>query len=236
MAAIYKREMRAYFTSPIGYLFAALFLAANGVIFSMTTLQAGKNSSTATYFTLLLFELVIVLPLLTMKQFSEERKLRTEQLLLTAPCSLTAMVVAKFLAAYTIFGGTFLLSCLNLPVLAFYATTLDTASIFGCIFAVLLISGAFLAVGLFLSALTESQLVAAISTVAVLAALVLISFLNASIKNYALRTVLSWISVYSRFSYFTDGIFDFSALVYYASFIVVFLFLTVRVFEKRRWA
>lgn len=236
MLAIYKREMRSYFTSPIGFIFVAIFLAANGALFAVATLRAGENSSTASYFTMLLFELVIVLPILTMKQFSEERKLKTEQLLLTAPVSLTSMVLAKYFAAYTMFGGTFLISSLNLLILSIYTDGLSGGVIFGCIFAILLISGAFLAVGLFISSLTESQLVAAIATIASLALLVLISMANNSIGNYVIRTVLNWLSVYSRFSYFTSGIFDFSALLYYASFIFVFLFLTVRVFEKRRWA
>ena len=236
MLAIYKREMRSYFTSPIGYIFIAVFLAVNGVLFSYKTLRAAANASLSSYFTLLLFVLVIVLPLLTMKSFSEERKTRTEQLLLTAPVSLFSMVSAKFLAAYTMFAGTLLVGALNLLILPLYSDMINGAVILGTLLALLLLGGAFLAIGIFISALTENQLVSAILTMAALMLLLVISLGNASIGTYWLRVVLSFVSVFSRFSQFTAGIFDFSALLYYASYIFVFLFLTVRVFEKRRWA
>jgi ABC-2 type transport system permease protein len=196
----------------------------------------GENCSTSQYFTFLLFVLVVLLPLLTMKQFSEERKLRTEQLLLTAPISLTSMVLAKFCAAYTMFAGAFLLGSLNLLILPIYGQSLSGATIFGSVIAVMLLGGAFLAVGLFVSSLTENQLVSAIVTIAVLLVLLLIASGNDSIGSQFLRTILSWISIFGRFSYFTSGVFDFAALLYYASYIFVFLFLTVRVFEKRRWS
>lgn len=236
MLAIYKREMRAYFTSPIGYIFMAVYLAVNGVLFSYKTLRAGANSNLSEYFSLLLFVLVVVLPLLTMKSFSDERKTRTEQLLLTAPVSLFAMVSAKFLAAYTMFAGTFLVGALNLFILPLYSDMVNGSVIFGTLLALLLLGGAFLAIGIFISALTENQLISAILTMAALMLLLVISMGNASIGTYWLRVVLSFVSIFSRFSYFTAGIFDFSALLYYASYIFVFLFLTVRVFEKRRWA
>ncbi len=236
MLAIYKKEMRNYFTSPIGYIFIAIFLAANGALFSYTTIRQYENCNTAQYFIFLLFALVVVLPLLTMKLFTEERKMRTEQLLLTAPVSLTSMVLAKFLASYTMFAGTFLLGCLNLLILPLYTDGLNGAGIFGSIFAILLLGAAFLAIGVFVSALTENQLVAAIVTMAVLLLLLVLTVFNASVDSYVIRTILSWLSVFSRFSAFTAGRFDFAALLYYISYVFVFLFLTVRVFERRRFA
>ncbi len=236
MLAIYKKEMRNYFTSPIGYIFVAIFLAANGLLFSITTIRQGANCNTAQYFVYLLFALVVVLPLLTMKLFSEERKMRTEQLLLTAPVSLSGMVLAKFLASYTMFAGTFLLGCLNFLILPLYAEELNAAIIFGSIFAILLLGAAFLAIGLFISALTENQLVSAILTMAILLLLLALTAVNSSIDTYFIRVILSWISVFSRFASFTAGKFDFAALLYYLSYVFVFLFLTVRIFEKRRYA
>ncbi|MBO4229160.1 MAG: ABC transporter permease, partial [Clostridia bacterium] len=108
MSAIYKREMRAYFTSPIGYLYIAVFFAANGALFSYLTLEAGSSSDIGNYFLIVMFLFIVLIPLLTMKLFCEERKQKTEQLLLTAPVSLTEMVLGKFFAAYTMFAGTFL--------------------------------------------------------------------------------------------------------------------------------
>ena len=104
MLAIYKKEMKSFFTGVIGYVFLVLFLALSAIIFCYTTLFSMTASTTA-YFTYMLLFSGIVLPLLTMKSFSEERKTKTEQLLLTSPVSIPSMVLAKFLAAYTVFSG-----------------------------------------------------------------------------------------------------------------------------------
>lgn len=237
MFAIYKREIRAYFTSPIGFIFVAVFLGLAGFLFSLNTVQNGGNSEPAdvsTYFTLMLLVFVIIIPLLTMKLFSEERKSKTDQLLLTAPVNLFSIVCAKFFAAYTIFAGTFLISCLNMLVLSKYGSP-NAAILFGYIIGILLIGAAFTAIGVFVSSLTENQLIAAIGTIAILLILLGTSFLNQYIDFYPVRAVLNWLSVYNRFGSFSYGIFDFSALLYYFSIVVIFLFLTVRVFEKRRW-
>lgn len=244
MGAIYRREIRAYFTSPIGYVFIAVYLALSGFLFSLYTVQYsinGMSTSVGSYYSILLFVLSVVLPLLTMKSFAEERKLKTEQLLLTAPISLRGMVAAKFFAAYTVFAGTYLLSCSYFYVLYRYAADAlvvpnVTVMLTGYSIAFLLLGAAFIAIGIFISSLTENQMVAAIGTIGLLMVFLLCNFLNSYIDIPIIRAILSWISVYSRFDYFTYGIFDFSAVLYYASICFVFLFLTVRVFERRRWA
>ena len=88
MLAIYKRELRSYFISPIGYIFIAAFLCVSGILFASTTIQAGEASSVGSYFSMLLMIFIIVLPLLTMKLFSDERRLRTEALLSSFPVSI----------------------------------------------------------------------------------------------------------------------------------------------------
>ena len=237
MLAVFKRDFVSYFTTPIGYVFMAIFLAVNGGVFSMFTLQAGIDSDVNGYFTTMIFALMIVIPLLTMKSFSEERRSKTEQLLLTAPVSITGMVMGKFLAAYTMFAGTFLAATVfNLIPYFIYCEDVNLASILGNIVGILLIGGAFVAIGLFISALTENQFVAAITTIAIIAALLFISFANSYIGAAPVRVVLSWISIFSRFYDFTYGILNFASLLYYASIMFVFLFLTVRVYENRRWA
>ena len=106
---------------------------------------------------------------------------------------------------------------------------------FGCLVGVLLIGACFIAVGLFISSLTESQLSAAVISIVTIIVMVLAGMFNTYIEVEWIRTVLDWISVLSRFDYFAIGLFDFSALLYYLSITGVFLFLTVRVYEKRRW-
>jgi ABC-2 type transport system permease protein len=233
MFAIYKRELAAYFNTPIGYIFCAVFLALSGAAFSYTTLFSMKADVTS-YFTYLLVMQVVLIPLLTMKLFSEERKQRTEQLLLTAPVSLYGMVGGKFLAAYTLFAGCTLVSFCSFFILYLYAD-IKSAVLFGNLVAILLLGMTFVAIGIFVSALTENQLAAAIGTVGILLVLMLISLLNAVIPVYWIRFVLSSISVFARFQNFTQGVFDISALFYYLSISAAFLFLTVRVFDKRRW-
>ncbi len=236
MLAIYKREMLSYFTSPIGYVFIAVFLAVNSLLFSLFTLLAGEGSSVGSYFSFIMFIFIILVPMLTMKMFSEERKTRTEQLLLTSPISLMGMVFGKFLAAFSMFAGTYIFgNLINFSLLYKYGTP-NTATLISNSVGILLIGAAFIAIGLFVSALTENQIVAAIGTMGILLFMLLVNFFNSFIESYAIRSILSWISVFSRFSNFTYGILDTAALIYYFSICFIFIFLTVRIYEKRRWS
>ena len=240
MFAIYKRELRSYFITPIGYIFAGMFLAVSGLVFSFLILSADSSGSysydnISEYFIVLLFIFSILIPLLTMKLFSEEKKQRTEQLLMTTPVTLTGVVFAKYLAALTIFAGTLLVNSFNYILLFKYGSP-NLAVILSNILGLFLIGAAFIAVGLFLSSITENQLIAAVSSMAVVVSLLLISFLVNYIETEFFRVVLKWFSVVDRYSPFTNGYFDIPALIYFVSFSCVFLFLTVRVYEKRRWS
>lgn len=247
MFAIYKKELRSYFINAIGYVYVGVFLAAASLLCCYTTLVS-KTYQTSSYFTYLIFSFIILIPLLTMKLFAEEKKLRTEQLLLTAPVSIPGMVLGKFFAAFTIFVGSLLLSCYNFFPLYSYARTESlgksyaeehvgpvTGQIVTCFVGVILIGAAFIAIGLFISSLTENQLAAAVMTVAVILVMLILDLVNQYIDVYVIRKVISWVCVLSRFSNFTTGILDFSSILYYISIAGVFLLLTVRVYDKRRW-
>ena len=247
MLAVYKKELRSYFTNPLGFVFVGIFLAVSALLFSYTTFLS-KTYDTSSYFLLMIFVLVLLLPLLTMRLFAEEKKLRTEQLLLTAPISLTGMVLGKFFAAFTMFFGCMLVSCINLiPLYAIaaaergnlsYATTYVgpvTAQIVGSMIAIVLIGAAFIALGTLVSTLTENQLAAAIITMAAIFGLIFTSLISSFVPIVWIRTALNWISVLGRFTNLSNGVFDIAAVVYYLSLAFVFLFLTVRVYEKRRW-
>ncbi len=237
MGAIYKKEMRAYFTTPVGYIFAAALLLVSAVAFSFTTLQQATRNTTQ-YFTLMIFVFIILVPVLTMKSFSEERRTKTEQMLLTSPVSLTGMVMAKFFAAMTMLMGTMLLTVIYYIPFTMYKAQYSTAGvalIAGDMIALFLIGSAFVGIGLLVSSLTENQMVACVVTIIVLLVFLVISFGNSYINSYFIRSILNWLSIFSRFGSFTNGIFDFGAVVYYASITIVAIFLTVRVYEKRRW-
>lgn len=246
MFAVFKKELRAYFTTPIGYVYTGIFLAASALICCMTTLQQASYDTTS-YFQYMIFSFIVLIPLLTMRLFSEERKTKTEQLLLTAPITIPGMVMGKYLAALSLFVATVLASCINFFPLFSYAVVEASSAVggahvgpvggqlVGCLIGVILIGAAFIAVGLFISSLTESQLSAAVITIAVIVVMVLIGIFNSYIGSAFLRTVLDWVSVLSRFDRFAYGLFDFSALLYYLSIAGVFLFLTMRVYDQRRW-
>lgn len=234
MLAVYKKEMRSYFTSVIGYAFLVIFLAIAGAVLCYTTLYS-MSADVTSYFTIMLLVSGIVLPLLTMKSFSEERKLKTEQLLLTAPVSIIGVVMGKFLAAYTIFAGCIVLNSLYCLVLLNYAS-LKVAVLFGCLVATLLVGLVFIAIGLFVSALTENQLSAAIGTIAIILAFLAIGLVSALLPStYFLRYVFNFLSIFTRFQYFTNGVFDIASVVYYISVAAIFLYLTVRIYDRRRY-
>ena len=226
--------MRSYFTSVIGYVFLVLFLAVAGAVFCYTTLFSMSADMTG-FFTFMLIFSAVVLPLLTMKSFSEERKIKTEQLLLTAPVSLTGMVLGKFLAAMTVFAAAAVFTSLYALVLIPYAS-LKVALLFGNLLSILLVGMTFITIGLFVSAMTENQLAAAVGTIAIILAFLGISLLNALLPSaYWLRYVFNCLSLFSRYQNFVNGIFDISALLYYISVSGIFLYLTVRIYDRRRY-
>ena len=234
MLAIYKRELRSYFVGVIGYVFLVIYLAMAGILFSYTTMFS-MSSDVTTYFTLMLIFSAVVLPLLTMKSFSEERKTKTEQLILTAPISLPAMVFGKFLASYTVFGSATILTSLYFLVLTPY-TQLQFAILFGNLIALLLVGMVFISIGLFVSAITENQLSAAIGTIAIILGLLGVGLINALIPtNYALRFVFDALSIFTRFQSYVNGYFDFATIIYYLSISGIFLWLTIRVYDRRRF-
>lgn len=235
MLAVFKREMRSYFTSVIGYVFTVLYLVLTGAILCYTTLFS-MSADVTTFFTYTLLLSGVVLPLLTMKSFSEERKIKTEQLLFTAPVSITGIVLGKFLAAYTVFAGCIVLNSLYCLVLLNYAS-LKLAVLFGNLIAMLLVGMVFIAIGLFVSALTENQLSAAIGTIAIILAFLLVGLLsNLFPSSYWLRYVFDFISIFTRFQSFTNGYFDIASLVYYVSVAAIFIYLTVRIYDRRRYS
>lgn len=234
MLAIYKRELKSYFVGVIGYVFLVIYLAIAGILFSYTTMFS-MSSDVTNYFTLMLVFSAVVLPLLTMKSFSEERKTKTEQLILTAPVSLPAMVFGKFLASYTVFAAATALTSLYFLFLIPY-TQLKFAVLFGNLIALLLVGMVFISIGIFVSALTENQLSAAIGTIAIILGFLGIGLINSLIPtSYAIRYVFDAISIFTRFQSFVNGYFEFASVIYYLSVSGIFLWLTIRVYDRRRF-
>ena len=234
--------MRSYFTTWTGYIFLAIAFAISALVFGLTTFLNGTGTAdTSTYFAMMIYVMIVFIPIITMRSFSEERKQKTEQLLLTAPVSSTQMVLGKYFSAFTMHLIYLLLSCVNFIVLCCFATrkssgelNFNVALIFGNMITLILVGACFVAIGVFISSLTENQFASVIITITVLLGFMVISAINSYIENEAVRIVLDWFSIYSRYSVFSYGIFDFTAVIYYAMLSAVFVFLTVRVFKARR--
>lgn len=235
MLAIFKRELRGYFTGVIGYVFLALFLAVAGAVFCYTTLFS-MSADVSAYFTMMLLFCGIMLPILTMKSFSEERKAKTEQLLLTSPVSIPAMVFGKLLASYVIFAAAVVFTSLYFLILTPYATVKFTL-LLGNIVALLLVGFVFIAIGLFVSSLTENQLSAVVGTIGIILGFLAIGLISMLIPDkYWIRYVFDSLSIFTRFGTFTNGYFDLASVVYYLSVGGIFLYLTIRIYDRRRYS
>ena len=234
MFSIFKREFRAYFTSPLGYVFLAIFYAFSGLFFYIFSLSIGSTDISGV-FLMMFIVLMVFVPLLTMRLLSEDKKQKTDQLILTAPVSLLSIVMGKFLAAYAIF----VIGVAVMPVYGFVMSTFTTISwlpIWGNTVGLLLIGGIFVSVGLFVSSLTENQMIAAIGSFFINLMILLMNTLTSALPSGIFKDVLASVSVYSRYSEITNGIFSLSSLIFFISVIFIFLYLTVRVLKKRRWA
>ena len=218
----------------MGYVFLVIYLAVGAALFAYTTLFS-MSADVTPFFSYMLLVSAIILPLLTMKSFSEERKAKTEQLLLTAPVSIVSMVLGKFLAAYVMFAGCIILNSLYFLVLNYYAA-LKFVILLGNTVALLLVGMAFISIGIFVSALTDNQLAAAIGTIAIIVAFLFVGVLSTLFpsSHWFRMYVLNFLSILSRFQGFSNGYFDIASFVYYLSISGIFLYLTVRVYDRRR--
>jgi ABC-2 type transport system permease protein len=233
MLAIYKRECKAFFKGPLGYIFVAAFMLVMSLMFSMD-FEIGL-ANLPNLFQFMLFACIFLMPLLTMRLVSEEKKMKTDQLLFTAPVSITAVVFGKFLAALTVFLAALGLTLL-FPLIVSTYVALPAGVILGNYLMVVLAASVFVAIGLFISSLTENQLIAAILSLVTYFMLLMLQTLAASAPVPAIASLMNFFSVFSRFFALTYGVISLGDIVYYLLMTAIFLFLTVRVFEKKRWA
>lgn len=234
MTAILKREFSAYFKSPIGYVFIAVSFLFSGLFFWYFTLSVG-STDVAYVFLGMFYVYMIFVPVLTMRLMADENKQRTDQLLLTAPLGLMRLVAGKFLSAYCVFMIGDVIMLMYGVVLSFFAAV-NWVLIFGNFVALALMGAVFVSAGLFVSTLTESQMVAAVGSIALNAALALINVIASVIPVQFISDIIKKLSVFDRYNEFTTGIFNFGSVLFFISVVVIFLFITVRILERRRWA
>lgn len=295
MLAVYKKELRTYFTSMIGWVFIAFMLVLVGLYFMVNNLFNGLTNFSYVFQGVQMFFVLLLVPVLTMRIVAEENRQKTDQLLYTSPVSITKIILGKYMALLTLFGISMLIVCLYPLILsglveevATGTESVDFAIAYGSILGFFLLGAAYIAIGMFISSLSESQVIAAVASGVIMiftylmtslasllpsdhtfvfwffAVLVaLLSFcLNLWIHNgwlaalvgiiaeagltaaFIFKTeafdgllgnVLSSISIVDRYTNFTLGIFDVSALIYYVSVSFLFVFITIQRIRKQRW-
>ena len=234
MKAIYKRELGAYFHSMTGSLFCAIYLFFSALYFN-SVLAGGRSSEFPQIYAGMLNLILLMLPLLTMRLFSEERKYRTDQILLTSPVNITPLVMGKFLSALTVYAGCTLLTLVYAVVFCYFAAP-SWPLVFGNLFGATLFGAAFIAVGMFISSMTESQFVSAMGSFCIATVFVILDVIPLVTSSPLVVTLVNSISFVGRYTPFTKGILDFSSITFFVSIAASFIFLTVRVLEKRRWS
>ncbi len=287
MGAIIQRELKNYFQTPLGYIFMGLFLIVSGFFFSYGNLVT-RNPNFVSFLSNIIFIYIFAVPLLTMRLISEERRQRTDQLLLTSPITVPAIVLGKFLAAFIVFLFTVLVTVLYATVVGIYGN-LAIAETIGGYLGFILIGGSFISIGVLISSVTESQVTAAfftffgllfvwlielvkqivpvdpvsgiifavvaaigvglyfyfstrtllvgiIAAAVGVAAVLVVYVVNSALYAGLIENVLNWFSLINRFENFSLGILRLDSVVYYVSFMAVFLFLAMRIIEKKRWA
>ena len=223
MFAILKKEFKSYLLSPIGYIFVGLFLLMFSIFFIITIFQSAILNFEYLFYngaTILTF----VVPVLTMRMFSEERKNGTEQLLLTSPRSITSIVLGKFFAACLIMLITELFTLMYFAILEYFgepslAVALTTLGGF------FLLSMAYISFGMFASSITENQVIAAVISIGFF---LIISFL----QNY--QGAIEMFSLVQMYQKFPQGIISLKEVVGYVSFILLFTCLTIIVLQRRK--
>ena len=232
--SIAYKELAIYFTSPMAYVVAAVFLALTGVFFVESIDRPFPEAAVRGLLrNSAFFLLPLIPPILTMRLLAEEQKLGTLELLLTAPVRDYEVVLAKFLASFVILGGTVLLTLFYVVVLAIYSDP-DFGTVISGYVGFLLYCAATLAIGLLASSLTSNQIVAATVGFGII---LLFSVMDtiAGILSGSAATVLEQLSLTSHFDTFVRGIIDTTDIVYYLVLAGVFLFFTIRSLESRRW-
>ena len=232
MKAIYKRELRSYFTSMVGYVFIAVMVFFAGIYFMAYNIYNGYPSFGYTLLSCTIIFMVTI-PILTMRSMAEDRRSKTDQMLLTAPVSLTGVVMGKYLAMVTVFAIPMAIYALC-PLIIGLNGSATFAADYAAILAFFLMGCVFIAIGMLLSALTESQIIAAVGTFAVLLVLYLwtdlVSFLPDALSE--LLGAFNFQGVLQNFAYY--NVFDLGGLVLYLSMTAVFVFLTIQVLQRRK--
>ncbi|MGD8396993.1 MAG: ABC transporter permease subunit [Candidatus Eiseniibacteriota bacterium] len=232
--AIFRREFRSYFRSPIAYIFISAFLITSSWFFFQTFFII-NFASMRNFFDLLPWIFLFFLPMITMRLWAEEKKLGTIEVLMTLPVRDHEVVLGKYLASFAVLAVALVLT-LPIPIIVAVLGNPDIGVIVSSYVGALLMGGAYLAIGLFVSSLTKNQIVAAIiGWVACFALFFLGNDLVLFNVPRFLVPVFEYMGLGAHFNSIMRGIIDSRDLIYYVSVIAFFLFLNVRVVESQKY-
>ncbi len=249
MSAIFKREFKSYFTTPVGYIFLAAFYFFLGLYFYMIYASGLPEIGAAIISTYSVA--VFAMPVITMRMMSEDRRQKVDQVLITAPVKLSAIVLGKFFAALSVFALAFAPTVIFEIIIA-SKVSVNVLTYIYPLLGILLLGGALIAIGMFISSMTESPAISAILTL-------VINILVLYMSNFASMVTVPegsegffskiWTSIVSFFvsflekagfitvvENFASNVFSIVDIVYFVSIIAVFVFLSIRSLEKRRWS
>jgi len=257
MKAIYKRELASYFRSPVGWIVITLFVLLGGFYFSFA-MQSSLSVDIGSEIIWLEPVFFIVIPLITMRLFSEEKKNGTEVLLFTSAVPLYKIVLGKYLAALSLIVIMLSSSILHIILVAVMGGLLN-ASTLGAYIGFVLLAAVFISIGLMASALTENQIIAAVVSIVIILFTALLSLIASAVESIFVSTAsmsnflnlssesinrageniaraINWFDPFARTNPFSLGIFSISPLVFCLSQVALFLYITYRILEKRRWS
>lgn len=233
MIAIWKREIQSYFSTPVGYVFMGVFLAISGMMFYLQNISA-LNGNVLYLLSQTTFLWLLLSPVLTMRLLAEERHQKTDQLLLTSPVSLWGVVAGKYFAAAAVLFATVFLTLSYVLVIAIFGKVYIGELIVGYL-GFILQGCSFLALDLYISGCARSQVTAAIAAFGINLGLWILDLLATAVTLPVISPVLHFLSLYDRYQPFLLGQLSYASILYYVSFCAVFLFMTVRMLDARRW-
>ena len=224
MWAILKKELKTYFLSPIGYIAIGIFMVMYSIFFYLTTISYGSLFMGDLYYATARYGLLLIVPLLTMRMFSEERKNGTEQLLLTSPRSVSSIVLGKFLAAVTIILISLIFSIIYAVIISFFGK-IDIPTLIVTMIGFLLVAMSAISIGILASSITENQIISAILTVIILVAPWFLVDISTSFSS---------IDLMDKFMNFPKGVISISDLVSLVSITVMCILITIILIKRRK--
>ena len=232
--AIIQKEFYSLFVSPIAYVILTMFALLNGYFFVVLLLYSRSSEIMPYIFGNTAVIMMLICPLITMRMFSEEQSLRTEEILFTCPVRLWEIILGKFLSCCVFFLITISLTLPSLAALIAFGTP-DIGPIISGYIGIILLGFTFNSIGIFTSSLTKNQIVSAVMSFSILLLLWVIGWSGDISSGETLKSIVSTFSLLNHFQSFERGVIELTDIYFYCSFIIVFLFFTHRVIYLKNW-